>query len=202
MTNRSQKSRQRTAICHFSFVIGHWSFGKFFSAVSAVVRKNRSAGVSPASEPRQLLLGQHDLCRLEAGDTFFLTTSVSAVRLLGCGWAALCSSVSICGFNSLEESDGKAAKNLTQGQGPVRRDLRCFPGEQVTKTAFCQRPRKDEPGVFPHCLTGGRLLDAAGDPDGEPRGRHHDCLILPNTRESAHVGRLVPGCFKREAAAG
>src|SRR5439155_2569412 len=50
------------------------------SALSAVVRKNRSAGVSPASEPRQLLLGQHDLCRLEAGDTFFLTTSVSAVR--------------------------------------------------------------------------------------------------------------------------
>jgi len=39
------------------------------------VRKNRSAGVSPASEPRQLLLGQHDLCRLEAGDTFFLTTT-------------------------------------------------------------------------------------------------------------------------------
>src|SRR5436190_9204029 len=36
--------------------------------------KNRSAGVAPASEPRQLLLGQHDLCRLEAGDTFFLTT--------------------------------------------------------------------------------------------------------------------------------
>ena len=39
------------------------------------MRKNRSAGVSPASEPRQLLLGQHDLCRLEAGDTFFLTTT-------------------------------------------------------------------------------------------------------------------------------
>src|SRR5207247_9580526 len=45
MTNRSQKSRQRTAICRFSFVIGHWSFGKSFSAVSAVVRKN----VAPAS---------------------------------------------------------------------------------------------------------------------------------------------------------
>jgi len=41
------------------------------SALSAVVRKNRSAGVSPASEPRQLLLGQHDLCRLEAGATIF-----------------------------------------------------------------------------------------------------------------------------------
>src|SRR5438067_4925927 len=45
MTNRSQQSRQRTAICRFSFVIGHWSFGKSFSAVSAVVRKN----VAPAS---------------------------------------------------------------------------------------------------------------------------------------------------------
>ena len=39
------------------------------------MRKNRSAGVSPASEPRQLLLGQQDLCRLEAGATFFLTTT-------------------------------------------------------------------------------------------------------------------------------
>src|SRR5438034_8074646 len=37
--------------------------------------KNRSAGVSPAFEPRQLLLGQQDLCRLEAGATFFLTTT-------------------------------------------------------------------------------------------------------------------------------
>src|SRR5437773_5005856 len=45
-----------------------------FTTETRVVRKNRSAGVSPASEPRQLLLGQHDLCRLEAGDTFFLTT--------------------------------------------------------------------------------------------------------------------------------
>ena len=46
-----------------------------FTTETQVVRKNRSAGVSPASEPRQLLLGQHDLCRLEAGDTFFLTTT-------------------------------------------------------------------------------------------------------------------------------
>src|SRR5437867_8976131 len=48
---------------------------KNLAAETLVVRKNRSAGVSPASEPRQLLLGQHDLCRLEAGDTFFLTTT-------------------------------------------------------------------------------------------------------------------------------
>ena len=39
------------------------------------MRKNRSYGVSPASEPRQLLLGQQNLCRLEAGATFFLTTT-------------------------------------------------------------------------------------------------------------------------------
>src|SRR5438034_10514753 len=44
---------------------------KNLAAETLVVRKNRSAGVSPASEPRQLLLCQHDLCRLEAGDTFF-----------------------------------------------------------------------------------------------------------------------------------
>src|SRR5213592_1690884 len=49
-----------------------------FATETQVVRKNRSAGVSPASEPRQLLLGQHDLCRLEAGDTFFLTTTEGA----------------------------------------------------------------------------------------------------------------------------
>src|SRR5439155_26877375 len=40
------------------------------SALSAVVRKNRSAGVSPASEPRQLLLGQHDL--LPAGSRRYI----------------------------------------------------------------------------------------------------------------------------------
>src|SRR5207248_1069632 len=51
---------------------------KDLTAETQVVRKNRSAGVSPASEPRQLLLGQHDLCRLEAGDTFFLTTAENA----------------------------------------------------------------------------------------------------------------------------
>src|SRR5256884_1685022 len=69
MTNRSQKSRQRTAICHFSFVIGHWSFGKSFSAVSAVVRKN----VAPASSRQTVLLTQKELsrltCRRDAGAT-------------------------------------------------------------------------------------------------------------------------------------
>src|SRR5204862_81421 len=49
-----------------------------FTTETQVVKKNGSAGVSPASEPRQLLLGQHDLCRLEAGDTFFLTTKEMA----------------------------------------------------------------------------------------------------------------------------
>src|SRR5213078_1733107 len=43
----------------------------FFTTETQVVRKNRSAGVSPASEPRQLLLGQHDLCRLEPAIHFF-----------------------------------------------------------------------------------------------------------------------------------
>src|SRR5207248_11209742 len=50
---------------------------RFFATETPVVRKNRSAGVSPVSEPRPLLLGQHDLCRLEAGDTFFLTPTES-----------------------------------------------------------------------------------------------------------------------------
>src|SRR5437016_3272432 len=63
---------------------------KSFTTDTRVVRKNRSAGVSPASEPRQLLLGQHDLCRLEAGDTFFLTTTefteMRGEYLLGATW--------------------------------------------------------------------------------------------------------------------
>src|SRR5438034_4292281 len=63
---------------------------KSFTTETRVVRKNRSAGVSPASEPRQLLLGQHDLCRLEAGDTFFLTTTefteMRGEYLLGATW--------------------------------------------------------------------------------------------------------------------
>src|SRR5204863_2396270 len=52
-----------------------WRQDVVFTTETQVVRRNRSADVSPASEPRQLLLGQHDLCRLEAGDTFFLTTT-------------------------------------------------------------------------------------------------------------------------------
>src|SRR5437667_6173317 len=65
---------------------------KSFTTETRVVRKNRSAGVSPASEPRQLLLGQHDLCRLEAGDTFFLTTTkFTAARRIpfGCNLARI-----------------------------------------------------------------------------------------------------------------
>src|SRR5216117_509440 len=67
MTNRSQKSGQRKAICHFSFIIGHWSFAK--SLASAVVRKN----VAPASSRQTVLLTQKELsrltCRRDAGAT-------------------------------------------------------------------------------------------------------------------------------------
>src|SRR5438552_10223992 len=38
MTNRSQKSAQRTAICHFSLVICHLSFLSLRSARDSVVR--------------------------------------------------------------------------------------------------------------------------------------------------------------------
>src|SRR5947209_19017005 len=108
MTNcRSSHEAARWLVFHLSFLICH------FSANSPVVRKNRSAGVSPASEPRQLLLGQHDLCRLEAGDTFFLTTAENAegpsrkkilskqqriFRLVVQTHFYQCSSVFICGF--------------------------------------------------------------------------------------------------------
>src|SRR5947199_10455354 len=70
MTNRSQKSVQRTAICHFSLVICHLSlFAKSRSACSAVVRKN----VAPASSRQTVLLTQKELsrltCRRDAGAT-------------------------------------------------------------------------------------------------------------------------------------
>jgi len=43
----------------------------------AAREKKCSAGISLACEPRQLPLCQQDLCWLEAGATFFLTTVVS-----------------------------------------------------------------------------------------------------------------------------
>src|SRR5438477_12987053 len=87
---------------------------KNLTAEAQVVRKNRSAGVSPASEPRQLLLGQHDLCRLEAGATFFLPqrtrrfpgSVLTRLRrdFFGCGSAAPCSSVvSFCNSFCISE---------------------------------------------------------------------------------------------------
>src|SRR5438876_8455809 len=100
MTNRSQKSGQRTAICHFSFIIGHWSFAKSLS--SAVVRKN----VAPASSRQTVLLTQKELSRLTCRRDAGATILSHDLRLCGEGfWVAampicvhLCSSVFICGF--------------------------------------------------------------------------------------------------------
>src|SRR5207245_3009826 len=59
MTNRRQKCGQRTAICHFSLVIFHWSFAKCI------------AGFQPA----KVVLTQKELsrlrCRRDAGATIF-----------------------------------------------------------------------------------------------------------------------------------
>src|SRR5439155_18587755 len=71
MTNRSQKSRQRTAIFHFSLVICHFADAICHCsfAISAVVRKN----VAPASSRHTVLLTQKELsrltCRRDAGAT-------------------------------------------------------------------------------------------------------------------------------------
>src|SRR6266487_1532406 len=95
MTNRSQKSRQRTAICHFSFVIGHWSFGKSFSAVSAVVRKN----VAPASSRQTVLLTQKELSRLTCRRDAGATILSHDLRLCGeCFGLRLCRAGFISGF--------------------------------------------------------------------------------------------------------
>src|SRR6266516_1814746 len=93
MTNRSQKSGERTAICHFSFVIGHLSFS--FSALSAVVRKNGALD----SSRHTVLLTQQELsrltCRRDAGATILshdlrLCGEVrsSGFSLLGCSLKA------------------------------------------------------------------------------------------------------------------
>src|SRR5438552_4428622 len=95
MTNRSQKSGQRTAICHFSFIICHWSFAKSLS--SAVVRKN----VAPASSRQTVLLTQKELSRLTCRRDAGATILSHDLRLYGEGfWVAampicvhLCSSV-------------------------------------------------------------------------------------------------------------
>src|SRR6266487_1221129 len=71
MTNRSQKSRQGTAIFHFSLVICHFADAICHCsfAISAVVRKN----VAPASSRHTVLLTQKELsrltCRRDAGAT-------------------------------------------------------------------------------------------------------------------------------------
>src|SRR6266571_767967 len=72
MTNRSHKPGQQ-----LSFVISHWSFATSLSAFSADVRKNRSAGVSPAPERR--LLGS--IGSLPAGSR----RSISPDRFVGPG---------------------------------------------------------------------------------------------------------------------
>src|SRR6266516_7531410 len=71
MTNRSRKSRQRTAIFHFSLVICHFADAICHCsfAIYAVVRKN----VAPASSRHTVLLTQKELsrltCRRDAGAT-------------------------------------------------------------------------------------------------------------------------------------
>src|SRR5437899_8185913 len=93
MTNRSQKSGQRTAICHFSFVICHWSFAKSLS--SAVVRKN----VAPDASRQTVLLTQKELsrltCRRDAGATILSHDRRLRGEIFGV-WPR--SSAFICGF--------------------------------------------------------------------------------------------------------
>src|SRR5881398_1400194 len=97
MTNRSQKSRQRTAIFHFSLVICHFADAICHCsfAISAVVRKN----VASASSRHTVLLTQKELprltCRRDAGATILSHD----LRLRGeCFWLRLCRARFISGF--------------------------------------------------------------------------------------------------------
>src|SRR5205809_7161641 len=93
MTNRSQRSGQRTAICHFSLVIAHFSLCVL--CVSAVVRKN----VAPASGRQTVLFTQKALsrltCRRDAGATIL---PHALVVCGGCFWFRLCGARSMPGF--------------------------------------------------------------------------------------------------------
>src|SRR5438128_11111387 len=79
MTNRSQKPGERTAICHFALVIGHWSFVIFFSALSPVQEAHQDIvkGVggrsdtetAPDEEAREVDAGQKSLDERTNGET-------------------------------------------------------------------------------------------------------------------------------------
>src|SRR5213080_759101 len=88
MTNRSQRSGQRTAICHFSLVIGHFSLCVL--CVSAVVRKN----VAPASSRQTVLLTQKELSRLTCRRDAGATILSHDLRL--CGEGFLVAAMPIC----------------------------------------------------------------------------------------------------------
>src|SRR5438046_4250319 len=112
MTNRSQKSVQRTAICHFSLVICHLSlFAKSRSACSAVVRKN----VAPASSRQTVLLTQKELsrltCRRDAGATILSHDRRLRGETFGV-WPR--SSAFICGF--ILNPDEEAKCERTHGE--------------------------------------------------------------------------------------
>src|SRR5436309_10762202 len=84
MTNRSQTSGQRTAICHFSLVIGH-----FLSLSLSGLEKKCSVGFQPA----KVLLTQRSCRGSHAGDTPTLRFFSHDQRLcgespFGCGYAA------------------------------------------------------------------------------------------------------------------
>src|SRR5213592_2844207 len=84
MTNRSQTSGQRTAICHFSLVIGH-----FLSLSLSGLEKKCSVGFQPA----KVLLTQKELsrltCRRHAGATIFSHDQrLCGESPFGCGYAA------------------------------------------------------------------------------------------------------------------
>src|SRR6266571_2583589 len=86
MTNRSQKSAQRTGICHFSLVICHLSFLSLRSARDSVVR----FGVQALA-----CYGRRAASRLRSKPG---TNEFVGPCFFGCGGSARCSSVFICGF--------------------------------------------------------------------------------------------------------
>src|SRR2546426_11275599 len=97
MTNRSQKSGQRTAICHFSLVICHWSFTKSRSAYIRCLAERRTLMSPTTSTKKQWTVmvymagdnnldpnGVEDLKEMKkAGSTEALTVAAKSARAAG-----------------------------------------------------------------------------------------------------------------------
>src|SRR5437867_2041881 len=177
MTNRSQRSGQRTAICHFSLVIGHFSLCVL--CVSAVVRKN----VAPASSRQTVLLTQKELSRLTCRRNAGATILSHDLRLCGeCFWLRLCRARFIsgfilrCGYVWVRSSLLRSARRVLC--------FGCAPAWFEGPPDRCAPPRLS--GTLTHVVLAAKITR-----------RPPNCAPCPNRQEPSRcVLRVAPACFQ------